>query len=940
MKHKVIFVFGFVTLITTCVSAQYSKGGTPPSFAFPQELTAKSDDAITHVPVNFYIKDLQAVDNWRQGEGVPMPVAKLIPVKYGMNDSWHAITLPDGKDIKQLHLQAKNAVALMLYYKDFYIPQGGELYIYNSDKSKVLGAYTHQTNPKGGLFATEFLCGDEVVLEYVPSATSSEPPRIDISEVAYGYNVAVLYGFCSDAGECNVNVNCEEGNAWQNEKKGVCQIVSKTKNYSWCCSGALMNNTAEDFQPYILTAAHCAYEDDKILAEHQDFEQWVFYFHRELNNCSNFSLPVSYKTVTGCQLLANTGLEGGSDGMLLLLNQEIPEDYDVYYNGWDTRNIPAASGVSIHHPGGDYKKISTFTKPATTYNFMSVNFSCEKNAHWNVIFAETANGHGVTEGGSSGSPLYNENKLVVGTLTGGSSDCNSSKNGLNIYGKLNYHWDHFKNDSTRMDIWLDPGRTGLTTLRGRFRKEYMPAPNSFTTVNQGNSILLSWKAPSGNEKPVSYKVFRNNFLLEETNLTTYIDNSPVAGSSIYAVSASYKNGEESPAVTSTVYFVKYKAPTSLTALRPGLSSREVELTWKRPEYEQTIYWGTLDPKYMVGIDDNPFYYGQGWTSEEIAPLDKRTIRAIQFVPIDDNKYEIYISQDNRIYTQPLDNRSLTKRDINTVTLDNPFVIDGSKSLIVAIHVTECATQYPAVCDAGYVIRGKGNLLSPDGEAWEELFEDDDPDKWDMNFIVAAIVSSDKGEIESLPSLPVDYIKKQGVRSASFSTSPKWIKIDETRADNPNPSVGSINSIPAVFPDETKFKIYRSGSKLKEIDASETHYTDKTSIVYYYYEVAAIYGDVETERSNQATIDIVSNDPIDASVDIYPAVFSDYVKIKSPELVQRIDIISVTGKLILSVRPSGDFIDTSSLSPGIYFFRIYSGNGAAAVAAKTVKAVKR
>ena len=57
----------------------------------------------------------------------------------------------------------------------------------------------------------------------------------------------------------------------------------------------------------------------------------------------------------------------------------------------------ANSGVGIHHPDGSAKKISTYTSnlSSTTYNGGAFN------AHWNVYWTSTTNGHGVTEGGSS-----------------------------------------------------------------------------------------------------------------------------------------------------------------------------------------------------------------------------------------------------------------------------------------------------------------------------------------------------------------------------------------------------------------------------------------------------------------------------------------------------------------------------------------------------------
>ena len=77
-----------------------------------------------------------------------------------------------------------------------------------------------------------------------------------------------------------------------------------------------------------------------------------------------------------------------------------------------------------------------------------------------------ANGHGVTEGGSSGSPLFNYDGQIVGTLTGGSSYCNTPTS-PDVYGKMSYHWtsNGTPNDE-RLKPWLDPTNSGVTTLNG------------------------------------------------------------------------------------------------------------------------------------------------------------------------------------------------------------------------------------------------------------------------------------------------------------------------------------------------------------------------------------------------------------------------------------------------------------------------------------------
>lgn len=128
-------------------------------------------------------------------------------------------------------------------------------------------------------------------------------------------------------------------------------------------------------------------------------------------------------------------------------------------------------------------KISTFSKTAKTSTWYGVdNIEGAPNAHWSTVFEQTTNGHSVTEGGSSGSPLFNQNKLIVGTLSGGSSSC-EKPDGINTYGKLYYHWDQYsKADTARMDIYLDPSHTGKTQLSGRYATAPKAMPTDLTSA--------------------------------------------------------------------------------------------------------------------------------------------------------------------------------------------------------------------------------------------------------------------------------------------------------------------------------------------------------------------------------------------------------------------------------------------------------------------------
>lgn len=462
--HRLLRVISGIMVLFICqemsVSAQTGEGGLPPSFRYPVA-TRSGGAGYEEIPVTFHVEDLKRVDEWQAAGGTPTAVGALIDVALSPRSAGEWYTLPGGEKIWQLTLQAKGAIALMLYYSDFYIPEGGKLFLYDTGKTQVLGAYTHNTHPAGGRFATEFVAGDEVTLEYVAAAADSSF-RLEIEAVGYGYNhLSAGNGTVSlrASGACEIDINCDEGDVWQKQKKGVCHTVQRIGSKNFICTGVLLNNTAQDLKPYILTAQHCAVDGDNE-ATSENLEQWVFYFNYERNGCGSQDGIAPAKTMTGCRRMALSETDGGSDGLLVMLTKSIPENYDVFYNGWDRREAPAQSGAGLHNPAGDYMKISTFHNPAMSYTFRGDNsLQGDTNAHWNIIFEETANGHGVTEKGSSGSPLFNENQLVVGSLTGGSSSC-TEPDGLNLYGKLSYHSAYVHGHGSHAQGRDGPGKIG------------------------------------------------------------------------------------------------------------------------------------------------------------------------------------------------------------------------------------------------------------------------------------------------------------------------------------------------------------------------------------------------------------------------------------------------------------------------------------------------
>lgn len=363
--------------------------------------------------------------------------------------------------ILRLGIGSENARGLVLYYSSFSIPDGGSLFVYTRDGEFVIGAFTSRNNPAGRYFATEMIPGSELVIEYNAPAGVTDIPEIEIYEVHYIFRDIdpLLKGL---SGPCEVNVNCPEGDNWQNEKRAVAKILLKQGSNSYLCTGSLVNNTRQDSTPYFLTARHCGSE-----ASANDYSQWVFYFNFEAQTCENPMTTPSSNSISGCELLAEApnSTYSGSDFKLLRINQGIPEVYNPYFAGWDRSGTPSSSGVGIHHPAGDIKKISTYTSTlvSTDYSQQSPN---PNGYYWKVVWAPTITNHGVTEGGSSGSPIFDPAGRIVGTLTGGYASC-YELTAPDYYGKFSYHWvSNGSSVTSQLRPYLDPDNTGVEYIDG------------------------------------------------------------------------------------------------------------------------------------------------------------------------------------------------------------------------------------------------------------------------------------------------------------------------------------------------------------------------------------------------------------------------------------------------------------------------------------------
>ncbi len=424
------------------LQAQISSGGSPYSFNHP---SIKADLSTITMP-KIDLAALKAEDALNEDDKQVYRFGKSIEVNLNLDNSGIWQTLPNGDRLWRLQVYAKGAKSINLIYSDFYLPKGAKLFLYNADKSEVLGAFTERNNKPYRKFSTTLLKGDKTILEYYEPAKVAERGVIQISEVIHGYrsfqrNTEKGY---SDSGDCNINVNCSDGDDWQIEKRSVAMIIAGGKRD---CTGALVNNVRQDGTPYFLSANHCLPNNTN------EVETWLYVFNYESPTCTDEDGRLD-QTVSGSVLRASSP---DSDFVLLELSAVPPLEYGVYFAGWSAEDVAASQSTCIHHPAGDIKKI-TFNEDVLVNDNIS---GTPSNSFWKVTEWE----RGTTEGGSSGSPLFDPNKRIVGQLYGGLASCNN--NSWDTYGKFAYSWNSGNNINRRLKEWLDPDNTGTLIIDGK-----------------------------------------------------------------------------------------------------------------------------------------------------------------------------------------------------------------------------------------------------------------------------------------------------------------------------------------------------------------------------------------------------------------------------------------------------------------------------------------
>jgi hypothetical protein len=334
------------------------------------------------------------------GKALRYGVGRDVRISAGDGD-WY--DLAGGRRLWVGEIAAAGALGVRLHFQGR-LPAGAELAVYAPDekgKREVREGF-----PEGRTdFWTGSFPGERARIEYLtpagPAGTAFRELPFTVDRLQHLYRDPVA-DLGKAAGPCHNDVSCYA--AWRDVARAVAGIGIAGRDALFC-TGELLDDQTHDLTPYWLTAHHCVDTAGKAASAE-------IYWLYQTPACG--AAPPSLRSVphsVGATLLA-TGR--GSDYTLLMITGALPDG--LFWAGWTS--APVADGTSaaaIHHPRGDYKRIS--------FGFKDQVSAC-RQLNPNVSLVRVSWTDGPTEPGSSGSGIFREDThQLFGQLFDGPSAC-------------------------------------------------------------------------------------------------------------------------------------------------------------------------------------------------------------------------------------------------------------------------------------------------------------------------------------------------------------------------------------------------------------------------------------------------------------------------------------------------------------------------------------
>jgi len=527
-----------------------------------------------------------------------------IPHDVKINPAVHGVwtTHSDGSMSWRFDVDTPDAVHLNFGFRPFRLPPGARLTVSAPGSDKLVYGADKATN---GELWTAIAKGPAARLTLDVPAGRIGDVQLELVRVGHGYRGFGETAKHCKSGACNMDVAClGPADPWNDPRRAAGTF---TIDGADICSGSLVNNTANDRRMLFATATHCGVTNSTAA-------RVVMYWNYESPVCrtpgsaaSGQALPKPATTQTGATFLAATAdfrtqpaSTFNSDFTLIELTQPADPALNLYWSGWDRRDVAAhtcaapadptaTSGLcaSIHHPNVDEKRITFVEADLAQANFGG-GIASHFHARWDptppilpgIQPPPATVVPNVTEPGSSGSPLLNAERRLVGVLSGGPSMCGSTGANLSdYYGRLASAWDGGGTVTTAVKTHLDAAGNGTAEFVDGIGMCTQPAAPTNVTANATgpNQNTVTWTVAAGLTK---YRILRADGacpgggyaqIAEVDNVASYVD-ATVSGGSTYSYQVTSVSGEPCESARSACSSATATGQCTLSPTFAGLAS--------------------------------------------------------------------------------------------------------------------------------------------------------------------------------------------------------------------------------------------------------------------------------------------------------------------------------------------------------------------------------
>lgn len=490
--------------------------------AFSDRLPAEHTVEVRSMP-GVDVARLRAEDARRAAKLVDAPVRFAAPLAVDISpDTAGDWDVAGDRLVWRLRVQSRGALSLNFGFDQFHLPEGGHMLLYPAGLARgadpqLFRAFTSADNKPHGMLWTPVVSGDHAVIEVVVPKQRAGELRLRLTSVNHdyvGFDRLARTGLVQPAGvsgSCNIDVACPAGDGWRDQIRSV---GAYSRFGIFYCSGSLVNNTAGDQKMYFLTANHCGMGGADAAAS------IVVYWNYQNSTCRTPGSAASGANGDGSLAQNQTGAtprasSAGSDFTLLELDAPADPEFNLYWSGWDRRDLEFPGATGIHHPRVAEKRITHSSNPLNIEGYLGASGTSHLYVWWDHP--------GTTEGGSSGSPLYSPEGRVIGQLHGGYASCSTTgpEDHVDWYGRVFSSWAGGGTDASRLSNWLDPAGTGAEFIDGldstptdptlpvagfTWSAEELTVSFTSTSTDDGETLEYAWDFGDGNtssdENPV------------------------------------------------------------------------------------------------------------------------------------------------------------------------------------------------------------------------------------------------------------------------------------------------------------------------------------------------------------------------------------------------------------------------------------------------------